>query len=452
MSTLGARLALWYSIVSTVTLFALLAAGYYLLNLHLVRGADVQNAAEFDRMFSHGGAHPTLSGRESPGFFTEVISSEGRIVYQSSTLQGNLLPAGKSAFTAKVGTLGELRVGVFSREGFIVKVVSSLTPVRQVMLGYAEVSLVLVCLVLLISLISGMVLSRVALRPVRLIQETANRIRSDNLGERIPVSEVHDEISSLARLLNEMFDRLEAAFQQVRRFSADASHELKTPLSLMRLQAEKLLTDGGLSPTQEEVLQEQLEEVSRMNHIIEDLLFLSRAEAQAITPELRRQDPRDFLRAFAQDAALLAEQAGVSFREDIEAEGDVSFDPKWIRQVLLNLVSNSIRVSPPGSLLTLKSEFTLDAWRLILEDEGPGVPPDQYERIFERFVRLDGGEGGTGLGLAICRSILRMHGGEIRAEKGPRQGGLRVICEIPLPQVTISAPVTKKAERYDQVD
>src|SRR5882724_7735746 len=91
-------------------------------------------------------------------------------------------------------------------------------------------------------------LSRVALKPVRLIRETANRIRSDNLSERIPVGEVRDEISELARLLNQMFDRLEYSFNQIRRFTAEASHELKTPLSLVRLQAEKLLVAGNLSP------------------------------------------------------------------------------------------------------------------------------------------------------------------------------------------------------------
>lgn len=452
MSTLGARLALWYSIVSTLTLFTLLAAGYYLLNLHLVRGVDLQNAAEFERTFAKSENYQALQGRESNGFLVDVQTSEGRTIYRSPDLKDAPLPAGKDTFTAKVGTLGDLRFGTFSRDGFTVKIASSLAPVQQVMLGYAEISLVLICLVLLISLISGMVLSRVALRPVRLIQETANRIRSDNLGERIPVSEIHDEISSLARLLNEMFDRLEASFQQVRRFSADASHELKTPLSLMRLQAEKLLTDGGLDPALEEVLHEQLEEITRMNHIIEDLLFLSRAEAQAITPKLLRQNPHDFLQSFAQDAALLAEQANITFLADIEAEGEVFFDAKWMRQVLLNLTSNAIRASPSGGMLTLKSEFTLHDWLLELEDDGPGVPPDQYERIFERFVRLDAGEGGTGLGLAICRSILRMHGGDIRAEKGPRKGGLRIICQVPLPRASTLAPDVKKAEHRDQVD
>lgn len=431
MRTLGARLALWYSLVSTVTLFGLLAAGYFLLNRHLVRGVDLQNAAEFHRLVAKGSLPPP--GAESPGFLVEVRDARGSVLYRSAALGVAVLP--ESGNTVTIGALGRHRVGVFQKDGATVKVAVPLEPVRQVMLGYAEISLVLICLVLLISLISGLALSRAALRPVRAIQETANRIRLDNLSERIPVGDSQDEIASLAELLNEMFDRLETAFEEVRRFSAEASHELKTPLSLLRLQAEKLLSDGRLGAEQEEAVQEQLTEINRMQHIIEDLLFLSRAEAQAIKPRLVRRNPREFLEELTEDAALLAEQAGVQFRAHIEPEGEAAFDAQWMRQALLNLLTNAFRYSGRGSLVTLNSEFTLDAWRLAVEDEGPGVPEAERGRIFERFVRLDDqAERGTGsgLGLAICRSVLAMHGGTIYAEAGGRKGGLRVVCEVPL--------------------
>jgi signal transduction histidine kinase len=282
----------------------------------------------------------------------------------------------------------------------------------------------------------GLVFSEIALRPVRIIQETANRIRSDNLSQRIPVSEVRDEISDLARLLNEMFDRLESSFNQIRRFSAEASHELKTPLSLLRLEAEKLLLNESLTPDQHEAVQVQMDEISRLEQIIEDLLFLSRAEAQAVTLAFRHCDSSEFLETFVPDARVLSEHRGVRFAARIERGEPADFDPKWIRQVLLNLLTNALNVSPRGSLVTLESEFTLDGWQVAIEDEGPGVPADQRERIFERFVRLPtaGAEvvEGSGLGLAIVRVILQLHRGTIRAEAGPRKGGLRVIFELPL--------------------
>jgi len=267
------------------------------------------------------------------------------------------------------------------------------------------------------------------------IQETATHIGSDNLSERIPVANVEDEISDLARLLNKMFDRLEAAFNQTRRFAAEASHELKTPLSLVRLQAEKLLVDGQLSPEQDEALQMQLEEIARLNKIIEELLFLSRAEAHAITLQLKAQDPAPFLRTFAQDARVLVEHNGVRFDDHHTGEGCVEVDPKAIRQVLFNLVANSLTFSAQGALITLGSEIRGGSWHVYVEDDGPGVPPADRERIFERFVRLerDGrpAEAGSGLGLAIARSLVVLNRGTIHAAEPPKGFGLRVSVEIP---------------------
>jgi len=290
---------------------------------------------------------------------------------------------------------------------------------------------------LAISAAAGVGLSRLAMRPVRLIQETANHISSDNLSERIPVSDVRDEISNLALLLNRMFDRLESSFNQIRRFTAEASHELKTPLSMVRLQAEKLLVEGGLSEAQEESVQVQLEEIARLNQIIEEMLFLSRAEARAITLAVRRQDPRPFLQSFAQDARVLVEDSGVRFEEAISGTGEVEFDPRWIRQVLLNLISNALKVSPADGLIRLSSELRGGLWRVSIEDQGPGVPLAQREHIFERFVRLEGArdgqeEKGSGLGLAISRSIVGLHGGKIRATDASWGRGLRVDFEIPV--------------------
>src|SRR5947207_944884 len=250
----------------------------------------------------------------------------------------------------------------------------------------------------------GYGLSRIALRPVRLIQETANHISSENLSERIPVAAVKDEISDLARLLNQMFDRIEASFDQIRRFTADASHELKTPLSLVRLHAEKMLIDGNLTPTNKEAVQVQLEELARLNKIIDELLFLSRADARAIKIDLKVQDPESFLRGFAQDATALTEFKGRQFTYVHQGHGCAPFNEKWMRQVLLNLVTNALNASPPDGRITLSSLMENDSWRVSVEDEGPGLTPDQRSRIFERFVRFGPpsvDDRGSGLGLAI---------------------------------------------------
>src|SRR5439155_6877256 len=221
-------------------------------------------------------------------------------------------------------------------------IATQLKAVRLLMEGYSEVCLGLLGAMLLVSIATGFGLSRLVLRPVRLIRETASHIGSENLTDRIPVAEVKDEISDLARLLNQLFDRLETSFDQIRRFTADASHELKTPLSLVRLHAERLLMTGNLDPAQRESLHVQLEELARVSQIIEELLFLSRADAQAITIEFKEQEPAGFLHSFSQDAVALAEHHGRTLNCVHVGDGTAEFEEKRMRQVLLNLVVNAI--------------------------------------------------------------------------------------------------------------
>jgi len=315
-----------------------------------------------------------------------------------------------------------------------VTVATPIAPVYDVMQGYVRVSAALIVVMLLASIALGFGLSQLVLRPVRIIRDTANRIRSDNLKERIPVENVKDEISELARLLNQMFDRLETAFDQIRRFTADASHELKTPLSLVRLHAERLLVNSDLDPAQKELVHVQLEELARVNQIIDELLFLSRADAHAIAVDLKQQGPAGFLHSFAQDAAALAEHHGRKFHYTHEGEGEAAFEEKRIRQVLLNLLANALNVSPPGGTITLNSTLHDGVWRVSVEDEGPGLTPEQRRKLFERFVRFgpqSTADKGSGLGLAISRSIVQLHKGRIFALEGTSGRGLKMVVEIP---------------------
>jgi two-component system heavy metal sensor histidine kinase CusS len=439
-------------VAATLTLSALLGVGYYLLQNQLIRGLDLLVAAEFEQIKAHlGPDYPTESPavidariRETTEYASvlffitidEPRSPNGTIFY-STNVHGRPLPdvPGQRRFSGELPGVGELRVGEFVLGRYDVTIGTPLKPVREVMEDYRRICLWLVALMVAFSATTGLVLSRVALRPLRLIRETANRIRADNLGERIPVATVKDEVSDLARLLNQMFDRLESSFDQIRRFSAEASHELKTPLSLVRLQAEKLLLQGRLSGADEEAVQLQLEELARLNQIIEELLFLSRAEAADIDLPIAAHHPDVLLLPFAQDARLLAEHRGARFEYHHEGEGLARYAPSWLRRVLLNLLANALDASPPGGRVMLHSAMVGAVWRLTLIDEGHGVPAADRDRIFERFVRLrDRGAGidsGSGLGLAICRSIAALHRGLIYAEAGPGGIGLAVVVEIP---------------------
>ncbi|GAB3627641.1 histidine kinase [Pandoraea terrae] len=448
MKSIGARLAICYVLASTVTFASLFLAGRYFIERHAIHALDLLNESEFEQLkagigpVGNGLPRDVLRDRVQAMmtdnlelFYVEVYGPNGDRVFRSQGLRGREivpLPAGQ-AFNVFVDGLGELRADTFALGPFKVVIATSKRHVRVVMDGYERTFYGLLLVMILVSSVIGYGLSRMALRPLRLIQDTADRIRSDNLSERIPVSAAKDEISDLARLLNQMFDRLEVSFDQIRRFTAEASHELKTPLTLVRLQAEKLVVEGHLQPAQEQSVQIQLRELAHLSRIIEDLLFLSRADARAITLDLKPQDPEPFLQSFAQDAYVLAEHQALRFFLTHHGRGQAAIEPKWLRQVLLNLLSNAFSASPPGGRVTLRSTLMNGTWQVSIEDEGPGVPAEQRERIFERFVRIPrpGEDKGTGLGLAICRSLVELHGGRIFAEAAPGGTGLRMVFEIP---------------------
>jgi two-component system heavy metal sensor histidine kinase CusS len=453
VKSIGSRLALWYSVAATGTLLCLCVAGYYLLQIQLVKGLDLLNRAQFEQIKAHLG--PNYAGlnaqlieariRETTNyasvlFFITVDDRIGpvRPVFYSTNLRGAPIPdvPGKHVYDAVIPGFGELRVAEFILGPLDVTIGTPLSGVREALREYILTCAWLLALMVAISVAIGLVLSHLALRPVRLIRITATHISSDNLSERIPVAEVRDEISDLAQLLNQMFDRLESAFNQIRRFTAEASHELKTPLSLIRLQAEKLLMHGNLGPVNEESVHVQLEELSRLSQIIEELLFLSRAESHEIKLNLTAHEPEELLATFNQDAHVLAEHRGVHYFVTYQGSGSVLVEPRWLRRVLLNILTNALNVAPRASAVTLHSEVEQGVWRVSLSDQGPGVAPELREKIFDRFFRIaatDEAENpGSGLGLAICRSIVSLHGGKIWAEQTGTGAGLRIIFELPI--------------------
>jgi signal transduction histidine kinase len=449
VKSISARLTVWYAITATVTLAVLFVAGYYMLQDHMVKQLDQLNETQFKQLRTAlGPNYQALTPEVINARIRDVTESASTLFYidmhgpmtnrffKSSNLHGQSIPdiPGEHTFTTEVPGIGLLRVREFILPPFEVIVATPLSPVYDVMTGYMKVSAALIVVMLLVSIALGFGLAQLVLRPVRVIRDTANRIRSDNLKERIPVDTVKDEISELARLLNQMFDRLETSFDQIRRFTADASHELKTPLSLVRLHAERVLMNSTVGPEQKESLHVQLEELARVNQIIDELLFLSRADAQAIVIDAKQQGPAGFLHSFAQDASALAEYHGRRFTYTHEGDGEIAFEEKRMRQVMLNLLANALNASPPEGRITLHSTLKDGVWRVSMEDEGPGLNPDQRRQLFERFVRFgppNATDKGSGLGLAICRSIVQLHKGRIFALGGESGRGLRMVIEIP---------------------
>ena len=381
-------------------------------------------------------------------FLIQIHDDQGHVLFRSNNLGDAVLPDLSPAVTRQVINLpkvGGVQFTEIRSKGWHIQVGSSLRLERLLLQDYAKVSIGLVCAAGLAGLGLGYGFSRITLRPIRDIANTARRIGGDNLQERIPESTGQDELTELTQILNKTFDRLEISFEQVRRFSADASHELKTPLALIRLNAERLRTRVVAAGAQSE-LDDLLEAVERMQTVIERLLFLARADGGALPLAVKPVSVPQLVADFAEDATVLMEEAGGRFNVIACDTGEVRGDMALLQQLLLNLIGNAARVSPPGGLVTLEARRETAGWRIALTDEGPGLPEDQLERIFGRFIRYaqetpkrEEDAKGQGLGLSICRSIAQLHGGSIVAKnRGDGRTGLSLV--ITLPAAATSAP------------
>ena len=453
MRSLGSRLTYWYVLVVSVTVIVALLVGWWMLQRQLIHGMDLLNAAEFEelanRLEKKRKQDPDAEGLrriaahskiDAPLYFFQLRNGAGEVIFRSENMGEAIFPpnpSGKESWTQNVPPLKDVRISEFPLGTMHMQIAASLRDERRLLRSYFQVSLGMLGVVIVLSIYFGYRLSRLALDPVRRIQRTAQRISAENLSERISADPGRDEIADLSRFLNQMFDRLEVSFERLWRFGADASHELKTPLSLIKLQSEKLLLQGGLSAVQQEAVQQQLESIARLDSIIEKLLFLAKSEVGAITLNLKRQSTLALLNSVAEDAHALCDEARVEFQQGEMQDSQANFDATLLRQVILNLLTNALNVTPPGGQIGISSVTVGDRWRVIIEDTGPGLPADRIEDVFQPFVRVPQGPphetpGGTGLGLAICRSILDLHKGTIRAENRDPGPGLRVIFEIKL--------------------
>jgi len=287
--------------------------------------------------------------------------------------------------------------------------------------------------VLLLSLAGGFLLVSRALRPIERMAQTAEQISALDLTRRVEV-QGDDELARLGRTLNEMFERLQAAFEQQTRFTADASHELRTPLSIISGNVELGLKRPRSAEEHREVLEDIREASDRMRSIVEGLLVLARADAKGL-PLLR--EPVS-LTAVADEIVRLfrplAEERGVTVA--VASAGDVTAigDRDRFKDLISNLVTNAIRYNRRGGSVTVRLSTADGRASLSVDDTGIGIPAEDLPHVFERFYRVDKARsrsaGGSGLGLAIVKWIVDTHSGTIAASSEPGVG-TRFVVSLP---------------------
>jgi signal transduction histidine kinase len=280
-------------------------------------------------------------------------------------------------------------------------------------------------LVVVMALIAWRVIGS-TLRPVEALRSGAARISGSDQDERLAVPESADEIRALALTLNDMLDRLAAARNRQRAFVADAAHELRSPLTSMRTQLEvaQHLGEGGELPM------DLLADVARLSTLVEDLLLLARAGTDSNHPPVREStDVRALLVATAERYAGAPVPVSVADGPALYA----NVNSEELRRVVANLVDNAVRHASSHVDLALRTEG--GGAVLTVLDDGPGIPADERERVFERFARLDDARdrdaGGTGLGLAIVRELLHRSDGSISLQENPSGRGLAAVVRLP---------------------
>ena len=282
---------------------------------------------------------------------------------------------------------------------------------------------------LLLASLGGYLLSGAALRPIEAMRRRAAEISTSSLDDRLPVSEASDEVARLGRTLNEMLARIEDGVARERRFVADASHELRTPLAMLKAELELALRRSRSPEELERAIRSAAQETDRLSLIADDLLLLARAEQGRLEIEAEPTDIGDVLQAVSSRFAARAESEGRSLA--VEGGAAVAnLDRLRIEQALGNVVDNAFRHGAgPITLTAVVRDSTVE---LHVLDEGQGFPADFREIAFERFSRAAApGSAGSGLGLAIVETIVRAHGGDVKASNRPG-GGADVRITLPL--------------------
>jgi heavy metal sensor kinase len=288
---------------------------------------------------------------------------------------------------------------------------------------------------LLLIAVGGWWVSQRALRPVRRITAAAEGITARGLDQRIPHSNEDVEFNRLISVFNGMMDRLEKSFQQAVRFSADAAHELKTPLTILQGELEQALQAAPPGSPQQQAYGALLEEVQRLKVIIRKLLLLSLADSGQLKPNFETLDLSAVMQAAIEDAAILA--PGLRIEHTIEPGITVAADGDLLRQVVQNLVSNAIKYNRPEGTVSFVLRRAGANVLLTVSNTGAGIPPEDRGKVFERFYRGDKARNrnvdGLGLGLSLSREIARAHHGDLVLENTP--GGTTVFTLI-LPGIT----------------
>jgi two-component system OmpR family sensor kinase len=344
-------------------------------------------------------------------------------------------PRGTAALLRNVdggrsGLRAYLRPLNVASQAYRLVVMQSLHPRRELLEDVRDTFLWIIPIVLVLASVGGYFLARKSLAPVVVMAMQAQNMGAQNLQGRLAVPNRRDELGQLALSFNQLLERLEQTFERQRRFISDASHELRTPVAILRGETDVTLSRSDRSPAEyRESLAILRDESKRLTHIIEDLFTLTRADAGQYPIALREFYLDELAGEVLHQARSLVIPKQIVLTSSVESDLPFRGDEALLRRLLLNLLENAIKYTPVGGTILLKAGKAANQFFVSVTDSGPGIPPDLHERIFERFFRVDKARaraesdtGGAGLGLSIARWIAEAHHGRLVVSRSDSTG------------------------------
>ena len=452
------RLTIWYGVVLSLILI-IFASGifiYFKNSLQESIDAKIRSIGEV-LSSSMTDAHNTsvfgnferylenVLGKKPKGKFIQIMDSSGRIGAKMSDIEGEALPTSFSALERAMR--GEIVYETIERTKprlrmitipilenkkvtSVVQVGTSLEDFDETIRKLLLIMIISIPSSICVTIVVGYFMARKALRPVDQIRRAAVKISSSNLDEKIDIAGRKDELSRLAETFNAMIKRLKDAFQRINQFSIDVSHELKTPLTILKGETEVALRKEREKHDYQVLLMSNLEEIDRMSCIIDDLLLLSKADTREIKLNVEEVALRDLIIDVCMDMKVVADKKSVALEtselEDIRLKGD----ELKLRRMLLNIVENGIKYSHVGGKVSVSSYVNDGYAKIDIKDNGIGISEEDIKYIFDRFYRADRSrkrESGSGLGLSISRWIAEAHKGGIEVKSQPAQGSMFTI-------------------------
>ncbi|MDR2018871.1 MAG: HAMP domain-containing protein [Syntrophobacterales bacterium] len=460
------RLTIWYGAILALILVVFSSGVYVYFRNSLQKSIDtkIKSIAEVlssSMTETHGNTVlgnferylENVLGRKPKGKFIQIIDRSGKIGAKMSDIETETVPTSfntmERALRGEVvyETLGAKRPRLrmitlpiadgkaeSKKVTSIVQVGTSLEDFDETMTKLLIVMIIGIPTSLSATVMVGYFMARKTLRPVDQLRKTAVKISSTNLDERIDIGNRKDELSRLAETFNAMISRLKDAFLRINQFSLDVSHELKTPLTILKGETEVALRKDRGPEEYKKLLVSSLEEVDRMTRIIDDLLLLSKSDPKDVRLNINDIALRDLLMDVCMDMRIFAEKKEIELSINELSDVRLRGDELKLRRMFLNIVENGIKYTGKGGRVEVSS-FVNDGYvQINVKDNGVGISEDDINYVFDRFYQADKSrrrEGGSGLGLSISKWIAEAHKGSIQVESRPMKGSLFLI-KLPL--------------------